>query len=126
MTYLHKRLIADISRVGLPTDFELELRGYSKVYDGRYDPNTCRILLYHTNRDGDMREYDILLRIAIHEAVHHYQWNHDPDFVRVKGVMHDPAFHDIFSECLVRAKRLNLIGGLPVAVKVNPIMGFAY
>lgn len=89
---LKNKLISDLLKLGLPTDFKLQLKGYSKAYNGRYDPNTHTIILYTLNEDGSQIDYETLIKTVIHEDIHHYQWVHDKKFKRLKGVMHDPQF----------------------------------
>lgn len=84
--------MSDIESLGLPLDFELDIRGYSKTYNGRYDPNTKTIILYSLEEDGVQIDYDRLIQTVIHEAVHHYQWVHEDGFVRLDNVMHNVDF----------------------------------
>lgn len=111
MDKIKQQLMKDIQSVGLPVDFELELRGYSKVYNGRYESKKEKVILYPLKKNGELRDYEVLLRYAIHEAIHHYQWKHDPNFVRIKGVMHNVEFHKLENYYLKRAKELKLLGG---------------
>lgn len=109
MDILKQKLLKDIDTVGLPTDFELELRGYSKTYNGRYDIKKEKVILYSLKKNGELRDYRILLRYTIHEAIHHYQWKHDINYVRKRGVMHNAEFYKLENYYLEKAEKLNLI-----------------
>lgn len=91
-------LINDIKYVlrnlGLPTDFHLELRGYSENYWGNYYPKEKKIVLYVLDEIGEYIPYYAILCTALHEAIHHYQYS-KPDFVRVHGIMHDSEFKEL-------------------------------
>lgn len=102
-------LLRDLKEVGLPTDFKLELRGYSKNYNGTYDPNKKRIVLYAKEENGQFREYHLLFLTVLHETIHHYQHNYQEGFVRLKGVMHDPKFHELFNVAKEKAVSLKII-----------------
>lgn len=91
-----KNVLRDL---GLPTDFTLELRGYSKTYLGRYFPSDKRIVLYVLNEEGNYEPYKLILGTAIHEAIHHFQYM-DKSFKRVKGVMHDCQFKKLENKLL--------------------------
>jgi hypothetical protein len=105
---LEKRLRRDLIRIGLTENFNLDLRGYSKSYYGRYDPNTDTVILYpYKTAEGDMYSYEELLMTLIHEVIHCKQW-HDPSFKRLRGVMHDPEFKRLYHKYSDRAKALIL------------------
>lgn len=104
MQDLEMRLRKDLSEIGLDVNFTLSLRPYSKSYFGRYDILSNTIILYvQENRKGDMYSYEDLLLTTIHEAIHCVQWN-DPEFKRVKGVMHNPEFKKLYSLYSDKAK----------------------
>lgn len=90
--HLKERILSDLESIGMPTDFKLDLRGYSKIYEGRYDSGKQLMILYVKEEDGELLPYSEIMRVAIHECVHHIQWQHDPNFVRIKGVMHNAQF----------------------------------
>lgn len=91
-----KNVLRDL---GLPTDFTLDLRGYSKTYLGRYYPSEKRIVLYVLNEEGNYEPYRLILGTAIHEAIHHFQYQ-DKAFKRVKGVMHNYQFKKLEKELM--------------------------
>jgi hypothetical protein len=97
----------DLHIIGVPLDFTLILKPYSKKYYGRYDPNTRKLVLYlfEDEKCTTMRAYEEILKTAIHEATHHYQWFHSSKFKRIKGVMHNFQFIQI--ERLWRLKALD-------------------
>ena len=104
MQELEMRLRNDLSKVGLDDDFTLSLRPYSKSYFGRYDIATSTIILYvYKTPKGEMYPYEELLLTTIHEAIHCKQW-HDPNYKRVKGVMHDLEFKRLYAMYSNRAK----------------------
>lgn len=94
------QLKMDLERVGLPTDFKIDLRGYSKTLDGTYNPNTKTVVVYAREVDGMLRDYNEILEVTLHEAVHHFQWNYEEDFVRKRGIMHNANFHLKYNECI--------------------------
>ena len=99
MKKLHDDLMRDLVNLGIRTDFDLELKKYSKTYFGRYNPNKNRITLYvYESKDCKTRyAYKNLLLTLVHEVVHHMQWG-SKSFIRVKGVMHNCEFHHIFNK----------------------------
>ncbi|MBO8161121.1 MAG: hypothetical protein H0Z24_05745 [Thermosipho sp. (in: Bacteria)] len=107
-TKLEKRIRKDLEKLGLPLDFKLDVRGYSKTYNGRYNPNNDTVVLYSLRKNGELREYDVLLKIVIHEVIHHYQWKHT-DYKRVKGIMHNEEFKRLEQYYLDKAEELGLI-----------------
>ena len=122
----------DLVSIGIPIFFELIIKDYSKSMYGCYRPDTNRVYLYNFE-DKDLTtpySYEHLLRIAVHESVHAIQWN-DPDFVRVKGVMHDDEFHKMFDYYMGIAKEVVFNESCEEAVAkddsifVQPIKGFA-
>ena len=105
-TNLARTILQDLESIGMPTDFELDLRGYSKIYEGRYDSAKKLIILYVLEEDGEFLPYEDIIRVAIHECVHHIQWQHDPNFVRIKGVMHNSQFKQLLKIYTERYKNL--------------------
>lgn len=90
---IEQKIMRDLETLGLPLDFNLKMKGYSKCYYGRYDPRTEVITLYPLDEDKkSYMDYDTIIKTAIHECIHHYQWKHDKSFKRVRGVMHDAKF----------------------------------
>lgn len=108
---IKRQLKRDINRLGLPVDFTLTLKLYSVRYEGRYNPNVKNVILYLYADKGLMlrHTYEHLLTYAIHEAVHHFQWKHDPTFKRVHGVMHNDDFKRIYKSSLELAHTLNIL-----------------
>ena len=102
-------LLNDLEKIGLPTDFTLDFRGYSSTYEGRYNIEKKRIKIYALEENGELRPHSELLPILIHEAIHHWQFNYQVNFVRYKGVMHNHMFKTKYAECIARAKELKLI-----------------
>ena len=103
---LARRILEDLESIGMPTDFTLDLRGYSKIYEGRYDSAKKLMILYVREHDGSFLPYEDIIRVAIHEGVHHIQWQHDPNFVRIKGVMHNKEFKRLLEIYTQRYKEL--------------------
>ena len=106
---LESYLKSDIRMLGLPTDFKLDFRGYSKKYYGRYYVSEKRIVVYILNQYGDKIPYEEILDTVLHEAIHHYQHHHQKGFVRVKGVMHDMNFKRIYERNLAILKDWEVI-----------------
>lgn len=95
---LRKALLHDLDKIEIDcSDFELELRPYSKCYYGRYYTKKKKIVLYvYQDKDRETPyDYFHLLITGIHEACHHLQWE-DPDWTRLKGVMHDKSFWEMW------------------------------
>ena len=104
MQELETQLRNDLSKIGLDVKFNLSLRKYSKSYYGRYDVVTSTIIVYvQKNPNGDMYSYEELLLTTIHEAIHCKQW-HDPNYERLRGVMHDTEFKRLYALYSNRAK----------------------
>lgn len=98
---MNKELLSEIYEevrgIGLPIDLEIELRGYSKNYDGFYDPNIKKAVIYMLDENGNLLPKEYYMDTVIHELIHHYQWQHT-DYIRVKGVMHNAQFHRLFNK----------------------------
>lgn len=109
MQELEDLLKEDLARIGLDVTCNISIRGYSKSYFGRYDPNTNTIILYVLESpEGDMYPYLNVLLTTVHEAVHCKQWS-DPKFKRIRGVMHDVEFKTLYNVYADRAKSLVLL-----------------
>lgn len=104
---LQNRIVKDLVSIGVPVSFELIIKDYSKSFYGCYRPNTNRVYLYYYEDEGCSipYSYEHLFKIAVHESVHAIQWS-DPEFVRVKGVMHNEDFHRMFERYMCLAKEL--------------------
>lgn len=102
---LYSELLNDIKDLGIRADFKLILKPYSKSFYGRYNPNNRKIILYvYSNEElTKMYSYEELLLTLIHEVVHCIQWD-NPNYKRVRGIMHDAEFKRIYSEYSKRAK----------------------
>ena len=52
------RIKKDFEKIGLPTGVDIQLKGYSKTYEGRYIPSHKQIVLYHlANEEGIPVQY---------------------------------------------------------------------
>lgn len=110
MQELAYRLFKDLEDMGIDIQFTLQLKEYSKCYYGRYNPKTRAVTLY-VYKDKEKREmfsYEHLLETLLHEVVHDIQWNNG-EYVRRKGVMHDPEFYQIFNLYKDRMKAILLM-----------------
>lgn len=110
MQELYDMLMGDLKAIGIKADFNLVIKPYSKTLYGRYNPNNHTVILY-VYRDSQCTKlfpYKNLLFTAIHECVHHIQWS-DEDFVRLKGVMHNAEFYQLFEQYTNMAKALLLL-----------------
>ena len=104
---LEIRLLNDLKTLNINTEnLELVVKPYSKSYYGRFYPKNNRIFVYpYRNPDRTcMYPYTQLFKTALHEAVHFIQWN-DPDYVRIKGVMHNEEFYRIYNKLENQYKR---------------------
>lgn len=109
-------LILDLKKVlpkkDLYEDFDLIFKPYSKTRYGRYQIRKKRITIYiYSDPDRkNLFEYSKLLKVFIHEYVHHWQYS-QLDYKRVKGVMHNDQFWEKYFEFMCIAKDLDLIQG---------------
>ena len=55
-----------------------------------------------------MFSYSTVLYHTIHEVCHHLQYT-NPNYVRVKGVMHDPEFYRLLNRYETKAIEMGLI-----------------
>lgn len=108
-TNLEGYIKSDLRMLGLPTDFTLDLRGFSKTYYGRYHIREKRVVVYCTDERGQLLPYSAILDTALHEVIHHYQHCHEKGFVRVKGVMHNPTFHKLYSFYKTKLEELGVM-----------------
>ena len=110
------KITKDLKRLRLPVDeVDLYIRPYSKTYYGRYFPTKCdevkpKIYLYPYDVNNKV-DYDQTLDTAIHEMVHHLQYN-SPYFVRLKHVMHNTNFWKLYNRYHAKAVDLGIIGGM--------------
>lgn len=81
--------------LGLPTDFSIKFRKKSKSHYGRYYVNRKLVVLYYENGFGKRHSYSRIVKTAIHEALHHYQYHHQPGYIRMRGIMHDKKFKEM-------------------------------
>lgn len=112
------RLLFDLSNLNLPVgEVDVSLRPFSKTYYGRYfpvyndDEVKPKIFIYpYANTKSEMMDYDQILQIAIHEFCHHVQYT-SGSFSRVRGVMHDTQFWQLYNHYCKRAVNKEIMGG---------------
>lgn len=93
---IKEEIYRELINIGMPTDVDIVIKGYSKSDYGNYNPNLKRITLFILDENGEIypkREY---MDTVIHEMVHHYQWNHTV-YRRIKGIMHNAEFYKLFN-----------------------------
>lgn len=97
---LKNHLMSDLKLTGIPTDFELVLKDYSSTCYGKYLKSKKQIIMYiyYDRECTTLFPYAKLLDTLVHEAVHHYQHYYEEDFVRYKGVMHNPNFYKYYNQ----------------------------
>ena len=104
---LRTKLLNDLRALNINTDgMTLVVKPYSKSFYGRYYPKDNRIFLY-AYKDPErtcMYPYNQLMKTLLHEVVHFIQWN-DPEYVRVKGIMHNEEFYRIYNSLERQYKR---------------------
>lgn len=112
---LYHKLIDDLYRIGLPVDeVKLSIRPYSKSYYGRYlipyNNKAAKVFIYpYATPDMKlMYPYSVVLYFSIHEMIHHIQHT-NPNFKRLRGVMHNPEFYVLFNMYFHKAVCLGLI-----------------
>lgn len=103
------RLTKDLSRINMPVDeVEISIRPYSKTYYGRYFPKSSRLFIYPYADDNLFMSYEKILINTIHEMCHHIQYT-DPNFIRIRGIMHNPQFWRLYNHYISRAYILGII-----------------
>ncbi len=109
---LYKKLLSDLKKLGIPKNFNLILKDYSKRLLGRYNPNNKNLTLYiyPYKKDIYMYPYEELYKTFIHEVVHSIQHN-NPSFIRVKGVMHNKEFCNIYDDLIQKSYDLRILKG---------------
>ena len=108
---LKDRLLCDLKSLRINVEgFELVLKPFSKSYYGRYVPKSKKIFLYvySDKEQNHLYKYSQLFETLLHEVVHYLQWT-DPDYVRVKGVMHNEEFFKLFNRLLSEHKRKRVL-----------------
>lgn len=112
---LNSKLESDLRLLNLPVDeFVLNIRPYSKTYFGRYFPKykdkmaEVRVYPYRTKNMKFMFSYSTILYHTIHEVCHHLQYT-NPNYIRRKGVMHDPEFFKLLEFYISKAEREGLL-----------------
>lgn len=108
---LRHRLLTDLRSLSLPVDeVEIFIRPYSKTYYGRYFPTyngdevPPKIYIYPFEENGEFMPYNKILETVVHEFCHHIQYSQGHE--RVKGVMHDTQFWQLYNYYMSRAKKL--------------------
>lgn len=107
---LEKYMLEVLKKIGLPTDFSLEIKGYSVTHEGKYLYATHKIILY-VYKDREMTEmYSSakLLSVLIHEAIHYLQ-HINPQHIRYKGIVHDREFYALEQQYLLKARSLGYL-----------------
>lgn len=112
---LQHRLVSDLQKLRLPVEeFNVVIRPYSKSFYGRYFPEyegkiaEVRIYPYKYKKMKVMFSYSTVLYHTIHEVCHHLQYT-NPNYVRRKGVMHDPQFYSLLERYTNRAVDMGLL-----------------
>lgn len=111
MKDLYKRLLEDLSLLDIDlSGVEIVFRPFSKTMDGYYDPNKNIIVLYvKAEKNGkEFLPYNDILVTALHECTHYIQWS-DPNFKRVKGVMHNAQFYKILHSLVDTMKKKGVL-----------------
>lgn len=110
---LQHRLLSDLRRLSLPIDeVEVFLRPFSKTYYGRYfpayDETQPKIYVYpFEDKRGTLLNYQTILETTIHEFCHHIQYASGHQ--RVRGVMHDTQFWQLYNHYMKRARTMCLL-----------------
>lgn len=110
---LKSKLVFDLkSVIGLDFagNFILDLRDYSKSYNGLYYPNDSKIVVY-VYKDPEktfLVEYSKLFKTFLHEYTHHWQYT-KTKYTRVRGVMHNEAFWQKYNYLISKAEFMNIL-----------------
>lgn len=99
---LKSHLISDLKLTGIPTDFELVFKDYSSTCYGKYlkSKKLIIIYIYEDKECTTLFPYEKILDTLVHEAIHHFQHHYEENFVRYKGIMHNPNFYKYYNECV--------------------------
>lgn len=111
LSILRNRIHHDLKALGVDTEsFELVLKPYSKTYYGSYVPEKKRVILYvfEDSERTTLFSYESLFSTAVHEVVHHIQWS-NPEWKRVKGIMHDAEFYKTYNRLLRKHKIYSIV-----------------
>lgn len=103
---LKSRLLSDLQALNIDTKgFKLTLKPFSKTYYGRYKPNIKEVIVYvyEDSNQTNLFPYEKIFSTALHESVHHMQWS-NPDFKRIKGVMHNAEFYLVYNRLMRKHK----------------------
>ena len=116
---LRDRLFNDLQElsfedVGVP---DIEIRGSNKSYLGLYIVRIPCIVIYTGMEREFTYTYDELLDTALHEYVHHVQY--ERGFTRVRGVMHNKEFWEIYNSLLIKAVSQDYIKGVSLIEERN-------
>lgn len=98
LEYVQHKLYKDLSKIGIYLNSNLKIKNYSKTQWGNYNPNTDTITIYVFAEKECMTliEYGELFKTLLHEYVHSLEWG-SSNWLRLKGVMHDPLFHRMYN-----------------------------
>lgn len=109
-TTLKNHLMSDLKLTGIPTDFELVLKDYSSTCYGKYLKSKKLIIIYvYMDKEcTTLFPYEEILDTLVHEAVHHFQHYYEEDFVRYKGVMHNPNFYKYYNKYVDKLKQYGI------------------
>lgn len=110
------QLLTDLKNIGIPVEeVDLFVRPYSKTFYGRYfpvyDENVIKpkIHLYpFSNNSGSLLSYSTIFSTAVHEFCHHIQFS-NKNYQRVRGVMHNPNFWEIYNSFINKAENENIL-----------------
>lgn len=90
-------------------DFELViLPRHSKRHWALYYPGEKLIEIYGNDSKGKQYPLDVLLREALHELAHHFQYTHIPFWTPGEDD-HDPMFWELYQNLLDRAFGENIL-----------------
>lgn len=104
---LKEKLLCDLRALKIDVEgFELVLKPFSKSYYGRYNPKNKKLFLYiyEDSQCTKMYSYSQLFETLLHEVVHFIQWS-DPEYIRIKGIMHNREFYILYNKLLSMHKR---------------------
>lgn len=111
LSILRDRIRHDLKALGIDTEsFELVLKPYSKTYYGSYVLEKKRVILYvfEDSERTTLFSYESLFSTAVHEVVHHIQWS-NPEWKRVKGIMHDAEFYKTYNRLLRKHRIYSIV-----------------
>ena len=89
---LEELLRCEAEKIGLTDPYNLEIRGHSKSYWGKYNPNTNTVILYVLDDNGKLYPLWDIMKAFIHELIHCRPCQHESVSVAIDRFSHISIF----------------------------------